>query len=172
VDGEPVSVTIAKNLALARMAKGLTQDELAGRSGVSRATINQIESGESDPRLSTVAQLAASLETTPLLLLLGSRELGAILKLAHDPKLVSKAADAFPPETAEEMSRLLETGITRAQKRATELAASKSGGVARASGGAAGSVAAGAAIGTLLFPGVGTAVGAALGSLLSRRARR
>lgn len=48
-----------------RLAKGMTQEELAEKSGVSRATISAMESGEVKHVLtSTLLKLAQALETT------------------------------------------------------------------------------------------------------------
>jgi transcriptional regulator with XRE-family HTH domain len=161
---ENAVAALAKNLVLARTARGTTQEKLAEESGVSRATIAQIESGESDPRLSTIVDLAAALELSPLLLLLNERELAAIAKLVEDESYVKKISSDISTEDVERMRRLIQSGVQKGQKRAAELGAS----AAQAAGFAAGGAAAGAAIGTILFPGIGTAIGAALGSLLYR----
>jgi transcriptional regulator with XRE-family HTH domain len=156
---------LAKNLVLARNARGTTQDKLAEESGVSRATIAQIESGESDPRLSTIVDLAAALGVSPLLLLLSERELAAIAKLVQDETFVSRISADISADDVERMRRLIQSGLQKGQKRAAEIGAN----AAQAAGLAAGGAAVGAAIGTLLFPGLGTAIGAALGSLLYRK---
>jgi transcriptional regulator with XRE-family HTH domain len=43
----------------------VTQEELAERTGMSRATISRIESGQQRPRISTVRRLAAALGVSP-----------------------------------------------------------------------------------------------------------
>ena len=48
-----------------RKAKGLSQEELASRSGISQSEISSIESGgRKDPALTTVAKLATALDTS------------------------------------------------------------------------------------------------------------
>lgn len=49
-------------LAAWRKTVGLTQAELAARAGVRTASVSDIESGKSDPRLSTLKALAAALK--------------------------------------------------------------------------------------------------------------
>jgi transcriptional regulator with XRE-family HTH domain len=66
VPAEPTPVLalgsrVARNLALYRQRAGLTQQQLAELAKVSRATVNLIESGDSDPRLSTLELLANAL---------------------------------------------------------------------------------------------------------------
>lgn len=52
-------------LKIAREAKKMTQEELAAKSGVSRATISAIENGgEHMPGLNTLFKLANALSTT------------------------------------------------------------------------------------------------------------
>lgn len=46
------------HLAQARKAQHLTQAELAERAGLSRMTVQRMESGSLDPRLSTLQEMA------------------------------------------------------------------------------------------------------------------
>jgi transcriptional regulator with XRE-family HTH domain len=55
---------LAERLAAARAVRGLTLDELARASGVSRAMISRIERGESSPTAAVLGRLAAGLEVT------------------------------------------------------------------------------------------------------------
>jgi transcriptional regulator with XRE-family HTH domain len=48
-----------------REERGLTQEGLAGLSGVSRVAIHRIENGQQDPRRGTVKKLAEALGITP-----------------------------------------------------------------------------------------------------------
>lgn len=57
----PVGARVAQNLAHYRQLGGLTQQQLAIAAHISRATVNLIESGQGDPRLSTVELLATAL---------------------------------------------------------------------------------------------------------------
>jgi len=56
---------IGKNLGCSleylRNARGLTQDQLAGISGIPRTTLSHIESGEGNPSLKTLSKLALAL---------------------------------------------------------------------------------------------------------------
>jgi transcriptional regulator with XRE-family HTH domain len=150
--------TLAKNLSLARTASGLTQMELAEAASVSRATIAQLESGDGDPRLSTVVDLAAALGTSPILLLMGEDELRAIVNVSRTDNLVSA-------DEVEQMRRLVASGLKKQRLQAGRIGAD----AARA----AGLSAVGAAIGSVLMPGVGTAVGATVGAfLMTRRAKQ
>jgi transcriptional regulator with XRE-family HTH domain len=55
---------IARRARAARRAIGLTLDELAERSGVSRAMISKIERGEASPTAALLGRLANALRTT------------------------------------------------------------------------------------------------------------
>ena len=48
-------------LVSARRAAGLTQQQLAERAGLSRMTVQRIESGQIDPRVSTLEVMARAL---------------------------------------------------------------------------------------------------------------
>src|SRR5688572_11051441 len=54
--------TFSANLRRIRTAKGLSQVELADRSGLSRIGYRNIENGESEPRAETLTALAKALE--------------------------------------------------------------------------------------------------------------
>ncbi|MDD2846225.1 MAG: helix-turn-helix transcriptional regulator [Rhodoferax sp.] len=49
---------LISRLAQARKAQHLTQAELAERAGLSRMTVQRMESGNLDPRLSTLQEMA------------------------------------------------------------------------------------------------------------------
>lgn len=60
---------LGKNLRAARKKLGLTQEEVAQRSGVQAGEISRIEQGKRDPRVSTVEKLATAVEVEPARLL-------------------------------------------------------------------------------------------------------
>ncbi|GAA4350070.1 hypothetical protein GCM10023185_07410 [Hymenobacter saemangeumensis] len=53
---------VARNLLLQRQQRGLTQEQLAERAGVTTRTIQRIEAGSGAPHLSTLSLLAGALE--------------------------------------------------------------------------------------------------------------
>ena len=56
---------LGKNLRAARSNLGLTQEEVAERSGVQAGEVSRIEAGKRDPKVSTLLRLAAALEVPP-----------------------------------------------------------------------------------------------------------
>lgn len=58
---------LGTTLRKAREAAGLRQDEVAARAGLSRMTVQRIEAGRIDPRMSTVVVLARALGLEPML---------------------------------------------------------------------------------------------------------
>lgn len=54
----------AANLSHARRASGISQEELGSRTGLHRTEVSLLERGGREPRLGTLAKLAASLDTT------------------------------------------------------------------------------------------------------------
>ena len=61
----------AASLVRLRKAAGLTQDELAARSGVSQSHISALEKGTWEPRLSTVLAFAKAFGVAPAALVPG-----------------------------------------------------------------------------------------------------
>ncbi len=55
----------AERLKKTRERQGLTQRELADRSGLTPAAISQLESGQREPTFSTIVRLAVALKTSP-----------------------------------------------------------------------------------------------------------
>lgn len=56
---------LGENLRAARKMLGLTQEQVAERSGVQAGEISRIEAGKRDPQVSTVLKLAKAVEVRP-----------------------------------------------------------------------------------------------------------
>ena len=59
-----IDAAIAERLRALRNGRNMTLDELAGRSGVSRAMISRIERGEASPTAQLLSRLCAALDVT------------------------------------------------------------------------------------------------------------
>ena len=160
---ESIDSVLAKNLVVARLAAGFTQQELADTARVSRATIAQLETGYSDPRLSTVVSLAEAMGVSPLFLLWGVPEVRAISQVQQ--WLQANPID-LPSEQVDRMHRLLSTGMLKDRARAASVGAS----LAAAAGHPSVSDKVGAAVLSAMLPGTGTTLGIALASLLQNDA--
>lgn len=126
--------TLASNLTSARVGTRTTQQDLAEFSRISRATIAQIESGASDPRISTLERLANALNLPVFILLATPHELTALTRL-HGHQL-TQPTPSLPPEVIRKIRRLASTGsrkdLLRAARLAGELAAPAGDASARA----------------------------------------
>lgn len=158
------TTNMAKNLQLARNVSNLTQTDIAKKANVSRATIAQIESGESDPRLSTIINIATALRISPVLLLMGEDEVKALENLAENYQ-----KGAIPEEEVEKMRQLLSSGIQKFTQKAGEIGSKLYEKRKDPRVGPAAGAATGAAIGSTLMPGVGTLIGASLGAFFSSK---
>ena len=56
---------LGSNLKAARIKLGLTQEQVAERSGVHATEVSRIETGKRDPQVSTVKKLADAVELRP-----------------------------------------------------------------------------------------------------------
>jgi transcriptional regulator with XRE-family HTH domain len=144
----PTSVAgiLGRNLAAARVAAGLTQQELAELALVSRATIVQIEAGAADAKLSTVQQLAGALGVAPSLLLAGAAELRGLASLAAG---AGPDAGNVPGDLDASLRQLLASGRSRDAQTAARSAAD----AARRLGWHAHACVA-AAVGAVVIPGI------------------
>lgn len=61
---EPIQETIANNLAKLRKSRGLSLDQVAELTGVSKAMIAQIEKGKSNPTVTTLWKIANGLQVS------------------------------------------------------------------------------------------------------------
>ncbi len=61
----PGVADLGSNLRAARKGLGLTQEEVAERSGVHATEVSRIEAGKRDPRVSTLQRLAKAVEVQP-----------------------------------------------------------------------------------------------------------
>ncbi|MHB1938527.1 MAG: helix-turn-helix domain-containing protein [Acidobacteriaceae bacterium] len=161
---DSVQATIATNLVLARSVNAMTQDALAEQSGLSRATIAQIESGQGDPRLSTLTDIATALGVSPVLLLIGPQELSA---LADIPKVLPGTLFDTDQPAIDKIRRLVQSGLLRNRLKAAKIGvkAAVSAGFTTPGG------LLGAALGSALMPGnfAVLATCAFVGGILGRR---
>jgi transcriptional regulator with XRE-family HTH domain len=162
---ESFDSVLAKNLIVARAVRGITQHELSTKSGISRATIAQLESGYSDPRLSTMVLLAEALEVPLMLLLVGTVEAKALAELPQRFQ-TSPPLDIPPPEL-QKMQYLVATGMLKDRLRAAQLGAAVAQRLARATV----PVFISTAIFSGILPGAGTIVGHALDQLIEEQTR-
>lgn len=61
---EDVRQILATNMRLARIAAGISQEELAHRAGIDRTYVSGIERGKRNPTITVVARFAKALGTT------------------------------------------------------------------------------------------------------------
>jgi transcriptional regulator with XRE-family HTH domain len=155
---ESAQTILAKNLVVARLAAGLTQQELSEAAGISRATIAQIEAGCSDPRLSTIVELATALGLPAILLLVGAAEVHALATL---PRRVVSNPVTLDPRDVAQMRQHVATGMLKDRLRAAKIGA---GAVQPSATSPLGTITAG--IFSAILPGIGTEIGSQLGDLL------
>jgi DNA-binding XRE family transcriptional regulator len=156
---ESPDATLAKNLVAARTVAGITQQELADASGISRATVAQIETGSSDPRLSTIVQLAKALGIAPIVLLMGRVEILALAGMMEPSISVRPSIDS---RSVARMQQHLATGMLKDRLRAARIGANA---VESSSASTLAPILAGVI--SAILPGIGTEIGARLGDQLA-----
>lgn len=158
---ESIDSILAKNLVAARIIAGLTQHDLAAAAGISRATIAQLETGSSDPRLSTVVDLARALGVAPMVLLAGVPEVQALAALGDGS---GEQRLHVSPRDLMRLRDYVASGMLKDRVRAARLGAA----IAGATEADSPAVAITAGLFSASLPGAGTAIGAALARKLSQ----
>ena len=100
---------IGKKIRELRMMKGLTQEELADRSELSKGFISQLERDLTSPSITTLIDILQCLGTTP----------GEFFREKHEEQMVFGGEDYFE-KTDPELKNTIEWIIPNAQKNAME----------------------------------------------------
>lgn len=94
-----------ESLVVARKDAAMTQAELAERAGLSRMTVQKMESGALDPRMSTVLEMARALGLEPMLVPANLRqEVEAFLR-SGGKYLAQPSGISAPPSIVETLAR-------------------------------------------------------------------
>jgi transcriptional regulator with XRE-family HTH domain len=113
---------VAENLRQRRKARGLSLDDLARASGVSRAALSQIETCKSNPTVGVLWKIAVGLGV-PISELIGAPRSGAVVLRRHDGQLLRSADGKFEsrPLAPAGASPLVELYELRLAARATHV---------------------------------------------------
>lgn len=114
--------TIGTRIRRLRMAKGISQADLAKSAGLHPSSLNQIEKGKRAPGRATIDSLARQLETTRNVIIDGERQETAAAPRQSDQYVERAELSAAIQETTEEILRdlayaIIETLTTRAETR-------------------------------------------------------
>lgn len=88
---EDMGAFVGRNVRRVRVAAGVSQEELAHRTGIDRSWLSDIERGLGNPSVRWLGDVAAALSTHPALFLLGEQQ-AAIVR-----EIVSKGDSEAPP---------------------------------------------------------------------------
>ncbi|QHE92489.1 helix-turn-helix transcriptional regulator [Pandoraea fibrosis] len=98
-------MSFMESLVVARKDAAMTQAELADRAGLSRMTVQKMESGALDPRMSTVLEMARALGLEPMLVPASLRqEVEAFLR-SGGKYLAQPSGVSAPPSIVETLAR-------------------------------------------------------------------
>ncbi|MCS6970552.1 MAG: XRE family transcriptional regulator [Planctomycetota bacterium] len=94
-DADGIAATVAENLRRLRAARGWSLEELAQASGVSRAMLNQVETGKSVPTIATLWKIAQGLGVPFQRLLAASGQAACRVLRRRDAKVLFNADGSF-----------------------------------------------------------------------------
>jgi transcriptional regulator with XRE-family HTH domain len=115
---------VAENLRQRRKGRGLSLDDLARASGVSRAALSQIETCKSNPTVGVLWKIAVGLGV-PISELIGAPRSGAMVLRRHDAQLLRSADGKFEsrplaPAGASPLVELYELSLAARSTHASE----------------------------------------------------
>lgn len=118
--------TIGERIKQLRLQKGVTQQELASKTGINDANIRKYESGRQNPKLETIEKIALALDVSPSVLIFGEADPLAYALLNGSDEIVNAVTNGFPngnqmqQETIDavktELERLRKDTITKYDK--------------------------------------------------------
>ena len=128
---EELRATLAKNIISARKAKAkvlgrtYTQEQLAEDSGHSTTAIAQIERGEVDPRLSTIAGIALALNVNPVFMLFGRSEIELLYQMIRelDEDSLSDLSERLFSDNLNEIEKLANSSLPKHRVKASQVSA-------------------------------------------------
>lgn len=97
-------MSMVAGLIAARKSIGLTQAELAARAGLSRMTVQRIEAGDIDPRLSTLLEMARVLGME-LMMVPGELRANVEGFLRSGGRVIGQPAGAGAPQSVVDLLR-------------------------------------------------------------------
>ena len=159
--GPSISGIIAQNLLIARTVLDWTQQQLANASGVSRATIAQLEAGLGDPRISTLELLANAMHVTAVFLLLDQGAFRALVEVKTDDAYLATLSRRRPLEA---LDHAINSGRYHGRMDAARLGVD----AAHEAGLTGNAHSVGAGIGSARFASKGTFLGAQFAYLVDR----
>lgn len=96
----PLPYPIARALAQAREAKGLSQREVAKRAGLTQAQISKVETGRADLTVSSLSELARALDLE--VALVPMKMVPALVGLTRNMAVAEPARPAYTLDDADE----------------------------------------------------------------------
>ncbi|EON11685.1 MULTISPECIES: helix-turn-helix transcriptional regulator [Pandoraea] len=98
-------MSFMESLVAARKEAAMTQAELADRAGLSRMTVQKMESGALDPRMSTVLETARALGLEPMLVPASLRQEVESFLRSGGKYLAQPSGVSAPPSIVETLAR-------------------------------------------------------------------
>lgn len=113
------ATNIARNVRIARLSLGITQEELVKRCGLSRATVSNVESGDANAQVSSLDAIARAL-SVPLMLLFYGKDYPHLVKAWQHGRNIT-SPDKIDPDASDEIDSMMWSGSDRRMKLSLEM---------------------------------------------------